>query len=82
MIENECQGHDELTPEAFFAQEYPVTIEEAFQKGANSVFDPKFIADCRLKAQLDKPPKLFTIVAVSYTHLCLTLRPVKGYREI
>lgn len=62
MIENECQGHDELTPEAFFAQEYPVTIEEAFQKGANSVFDPKFIADCRLKAQLDKPPKLFTIV--------------------
>lgn len=73
MIENECQGHDELTPEAFFAQEYPVTIEEAFQKGANSVFDPAFIADCRLKSQLALPPKLF--------HLVDGAPPVERYHE-
>ncbi len=62
MIANECQGHDELTPEAFFAQEYPVDLDEAFQKGANSVFDPKFISGSRNQIKLLPSPRMFTIV--------------------
>ena len=45
-IANKCQDHPTLTPEAFFAQEYPATIDEAFQSTGESVFDQSRIDQC------------------------------------
>ena len=63
-IASECQGNKKgLSPEQYFEQEYPATLEECFQSTGSKWFDPKPLRRMLLRSKATEPEGCFDLSA-------------------
>lgn len=64
-LENAAETSHTLNPEAFFAQEFPLTEDEMFQQLGGEVFDANVIATARAAAAANPPRGYFSFDGAS-----------------